>query len=164
MEIVMKKILSFLLISCILVFVLAGCSDTNQQITDKDYILTSDNKTSRNITIGSNSNEFIDAYQGCVLTVLYADDNSNVVKETDINAIDYTKCCYVYLPAFFIDDKAIDVENFKNKNNITSDLNSWLENNTEYLQKHKVIFKCLVFTFDDGVITNIQKSEKDFNK
>ena len=84
----MKKILSFLLISCILVFILAGCSDTNQQITDKDYILTSDNKTSRNITIGSNSNEFIDAYQGCVLTVLYADDNSNVAKETDINEID----------------------------------------------------------------------------
>ena len=157
----MKKILSFLLISCILVFVLEGCSDTNQQITDKDYILTSDNKTSRNITIGSNSNEFIDAYQGCVLTVLYSNDNSNVAKETDINEIDYTKCCYVYLSTFFIDDKAIDVENFKNKNDITSDLNYWLENNTEYLQKHKVIFKCLIFTFDNGANTNIHKSEKN---
>ena len=160
----MKKILSFLLISCILVFVLAGCSDINQQITDKDYILTSDNKTSRNITIGSNSNEFIDAYQGCILTVLYADDNSNVAKETDINEIDYTKQSHIGLPAFFVDDKAIDVENFKNKNDITSDLNYWLENNTEYLQKHKVIFKCLIFTFDNGVINNIKKKKKDFNK
>ena len=160
----MKKILSFLLNFCILVFVLAGCSDTNQQITDKDYILTSDNKTSRNITIGSTSSDFIDAYQGCVLTVLYADDNSNVAKETDINEIDYTKQSHIGLPAFFVDDKATDVENFKNKNNITSDLNSWLENNTEYLQKHKVTYKCLVFTFTNGVITNIQKSEKDFNK
>ena len=160
----MKKILSFLLIFCILVFVLAGCSGTNRQITDKDYILTSDNETSRNITIGSNSNEFIDAYQGCIVTVLYTDDNGNVAEEININEIDYTKCCYVYLPTFFVDNKAIDVENFKNKNNITSDLNSWLENNTEYLQKHKVIFKCLIFTFDNGVINNIQKSEKDFNK
>ena len=82
----------------------------------------------------------------------------------DINEIDYTKQSHIGLPAFFVDDKATDVENFKNKNNITSDLNSWLENNTEYLQKHKVTYKCLVFTFTNGVITNIQKSEKDFNK
>ena len=47
---------------------------------------------------------------------------------------------------------------------IDSDLNSWFENNTEYLQKHNVVYKCLVFTFDNGIVNNIKYSEKNFNE
>ena len=75
-----------------------------------------------------------------------------------------TKQSHIGLHTFFIDDKAIDVNSFKKKNNIDSDLNSWFENNTEYLQKHSVVYKCLVFTFDDGIVNNIKYSEKNFNE
>ena len=85
-------------------------------------------------------------------------------KEIKVNEVDYTKQSHIGLHTFFIDDKAIDVNSFKKKNNIDSDLNSWFENNTEYLQKHSVVYKCLVFTFDNGIVNNIKYSEKNFNE
>ena len=158
----MKKYLSYLMILVILISTV-GCGKTKLELTNEDYNL-SNNATSKGITIGSSSDDFINAYNGLVANVWYADDSSNTAKEINVNEVDYTKQSHIGLSTFFIDDKAIDVNDFKKKNNIDSDLNSWLENNTEYLQKHSVVYKCLVFTFDNGIVNNIQYSEKNFNE
>lgn len=140
-----------------------GCGKAKLELSNVDYEL-SNNTTSKGITIGSNSDDFVSAYQGFIVNVWYADDSSNTAKEINVNKVDYTKQSHIGLPTFFIDDKAIDVNDFKKKNNIDSDLNSWLEDNTEYLQKHSVVYKCLVFTFDNGIVNNIQYSEKNYNE
>ena len=158
----MKKYLSYLMVLVILISTV-GCGNTKLELTNADYEL-SNNTTSKGITIGSNSDDFINAYAGFVANVWYADDSSNTVKEIDVNKVDYTKQSHIGLPTFFINDKAIDVNNFKKTNNIDSDLNSWLESNTDYLQKHSAVYKCLVFTFDNGIVNNIQYSEKNYNE
>lgn len=158
----MKKYLSCL-ITVIILMSTMGCGSTSPILTNADYEL-SNNTTSKGITIGSSSDDFVNAYHGFIVDVWYADDNSNTAKEIKVNEVDYTKQSHIGLHTFFIDDKAIDVNSFKKKNNIDSDLNSWFENNTEYLQKHSVVYKCLVFTFDDGIVNNIKYSEKNFNE
>ena len=158
----MKKYL-LCLITVVVIISIIGCSSAKLELTSEDYNL-SDNTTSKGITIGSSSDDFMNAYNGSIVDVWYADDNSNTAKEIKVNEVDYTKQSHIGLHTFFIDDKAIDVDSFKKKNNIDSDLNSWFENNTEYLQKHSVVYKCLVFTFDNGIVNNIKYSEKNFNE
>ena len=158
----MKKYL-ICLMAIVVIISTIGCGSANLELTNKDYNL-SDNTTSKGITIGSSSDDFVNAYHGSIVDVWYADDNSNTAKEIKVNEVDYTKQSHIGLHTFFIDDKAIDVDSFKKKNNIDSDLNSWFENNTEYLQKHSVVYKCLVFTFDNGIVNNIKYSEKNFNE
>ena len=143
----MKKYILYLM-AIIVIISTIGCGSTKLELTSEDYNL-SDNTTSKGITIGSSSDDFMNAYNGSIVDVWYADDNSNTAKEIKVNEVDYTKQSHIGLHTFFIDDKAIDVNSFKKKNNIDSDLNSWFENNTEYLQKHSVVYKCLVFTFDN---------------
>ena len=158
----MKKYILYLM-AIIVIISTIGCGSTKLELTSEDYNL-SDNTTSKGITIGSSSDDFMNAYNGSIVDVWYADDNSNIAKEIKVNEVDYTKQSHIGLHTFFIDDKAIDVNSFKKKNNIDSDLNSWFENNTEYLQKHSVVYKCLVFTFDNGIVNNIKYSEKNFNE
>ena len=158
----MKKYLLYLMAIVVIISTI-GCGSAKLELTNEDYNL-SDNTTSKGITIGSSSDDFMNAYNGSIVDVWYADDNSNTAKEIKVNEVDYTKQSHIGLPTFFIDDKAIDVNGFKKKNNIDSDLNSWFENNTEYLQKHSVVYKCLVFTFDNGIVNNIKYSEKNFNE
>ena len=158
----MKKYILYLM-AIIVIISTIGCGSTKLELTSEDYNL-SDNTTSKGITIGSSSDDFMNAYNGSIVDVWYADDNSNTAKEIKVNEVDYTKQSHIGLHTFFIDDKAIDMNTFKKKNNIDSDLNSWFENNTEYLQKHSVVYKCLVFTFDDGIVNNIKYSEKNFNE
>ena len=158
----MKKYL-LCLISVVVIISTIGCASAKLELTNEDYNL-SDNTTSKGITIGSSSDHFVSADHGSIVYVWYADDNSNTAKEIKVNEVDYTKQSHIGLHTFFIDDKAIDVNSFKKKNNIDSDLNSWFENNTEYLQKHSVVYKCLVFTFDNGTVNNIKYSEKNFNE
>ena len=158
----MKKYILYLM-AIIVIISTIGCGSTKLELTSEDYNL-SDNTTSKGITIGSSSDDFMNAYNGYIVDVWYADDNSNTAKEIKVNEVDYTKQSHIGLHTFFIDDKAINVNSFKKKNNIDSDLNSWFENNTEYLQKHSVVYKCLVFTFDNGIVNNIKYSEKNFNE
>ena len=158
----MKKYLLYLMAIVVIISTI-GCGSAKFELTNEDYNL-SDDTTSKGITIGSSSDDFMNAYHGFIVDVWYADDNSNTAKEIKVNEVDYTKQSHIGLHTFFIDDKAIDVNSFKKKNNIDSDLNSWFENNTEYLQKHSVVYKCLIFTFNDGIVNNIKYSEKNFNE
>ena len=158
----MKKYLLYLMAIVVIISTI-GCGSAKLELTNEDYNL-SDNTTSKGITIGSSSDDFMSAYHEFIVDVWYADDNSNTAKEIKVNEVDYTKQSHIGLHTFFIDDKAIDVNSFKKKNNIDSDLNSWFENNTEYLQKHSVVYKCLIFTFNDGIVNNIKYSEKNFNE
>lgn len=160
----MKKILLISIIFSLFLFFFTGCSSSDQGLTNDDYILSNENITSKGITIGSSSGDFIKAYDGCIVNVLYADENNNVAKTINIKNIDYAKQSHVALPMLFIDDKPINVKDFNEIYKVNNDINSWLDNNNSFLQEHTLIYKCLIFTFEDGNITNIQLSEKNYNE
>ena len=59
---------------------------------------------------------------------------------------------------------AIKVAVLKNKYNIKNDINTWLQNNPDFLEKHSLTYKCLTFYFDNEIIVDIKYSEKNFNE
>ena len=107
----MKKYLLYLMAIVVIISTI-GCGSAKFELTNEDYNL-SDDTTSKGITIGSSSDDFVNAYHGFIVDVWYADDNSNTAKEIKVNEVDYTKQSHIGLHTFFIDDKAIDVNSSK---------------------------------------------------
>ena len=140
-----------------------GCGSVKLELTNEDYNL-SDNTTSKGITIGSSSDDFVSAYDGFEVSVIYADSGSNVGTFMKIDKVDYSKQCTVAIQNFFVDDKSHTVDEIKNKYNIKNDINGWLQNNPDFLEKHSLIYKCLAFYFNNGIIIDIKYSEKNFNE
>ena len=157
----MKSINTILVFSIITIF-LFGCSGSKTTLTIQDYTLSDDASTSKNISIGSSSSEFIKAYNGYTSNVMY--NNDGYSEREDINKVDYSDFCYVYLPTIFIDDKPYSVDEFMKNNNVDNGLDSWFAENPEYLEKHSAIYRCLVFTFENDEVIYIQSLEKSYNE
>lgn len=158
----MKKYLLYLM-AIIVIISTIGCGSAKLELTNEDYNL-SDNTTSKGITIGSSSDDFVSTYDGFEVSVIYADSGSNVGTFMKIDKVDYSKQCTVAIQNFFVDDKSHTVDEIKNKYNIKNDINGWLQNNPDFLEKHSLIYKCLTFYFDNGIIVDIKYSEKNFNE
>ena len=156
------KSIKFILTFLIITIFLFGCSGSKTTLTIQDYILLDDTSTSKNISVGSNSSEFIKAYNGYISNVMY--DNAGYSERIDINKIDYSNFCYVYLPTIFIDDKPINVDDFMKNNNVDNGLDSWFAENPKYLEKHSAIYRCLVFTFENDEVIYIQSLDKNYNE
>lgn len=146
-----------------MVFCLCGCSSKQTTFTNNDFALSETNITSKGIMCGSTSEEFKTAYSDFVKTigVMYSDDSS--IKESTIDKIDYDKSCRVYLSAICIDDDCISTNDFIKQNKIKNGIDNWFSENTEYLDSHTVIYKCLIFTFENGNVYNIESYEKNYN-
>ena len=158
----MKKYL-ICLMAIVVIISTIGCGSAKLELTNEDYNL-SDNTTSKGITIGSSSDDFVSAYDGFEVSVIYADSGSNVCTFMKIDKVDYSKQCTVAIQNFFVDDKSHTVDEIKNKYNIKNDINGWLQNNPDFLEKHSLIYKCLTFYFDNGIVVDIKYSEKNLNK
>ena len=158
----MKKYLIYLIVIVVIVSTI-GCSSVGLELTNEDYNL-SDNTTSKGITIGSSSDDFMNAYDGFEVSVIYADSGSNVGTFMKIDKVDYSKQCTVAIQNFFVDDKSHTVDEIKNKYNIKNDINAWLQNNPDFLEKHSLTYKCLTFYFDNEMVVDIKYSEKNFNE
>lgn len=158
----MKKYL-LCLMAIVVIVSTNGCGSANLELSNVDYEL-SNNTTSKGITIGSSSDDFINAYDGLEVSVIYADSGSNTGTFMDIDKVDYSKQGVTAIQNFFVDDKPYTVDEIKNKYNIKNDINAWLQNNPKFLEKHSLTYKCLTFYFDNGIIVDIKYSEKNFNE
>ena len=156
------KSIKFILTFLIITIFLFGCSGSKTTLTIQDYTLSDDTSTSKNISIGSSSSEFIKVYNGYISNVMY--NNDGYSEREDINKIDYSDFCYVYLPTIFIDDKPYSVDEFMKNNKVDNGLDSCFTENPEYLEKHSVIYRCLVFTFENDEVIYIQSLDKNYNE
>lgn len=155
----MKKIIIVLLCMCFL----CGCSQGSMSLENSDFVLSDTNITTKNIMVGNTSEEFKGAYSDFVKTigVMYSDDNT--IKESTIDKIDYNKSCRVYISVICIDDNCMSTNVFIKQNKIKNGIDNWFSENTDYLDKHAVIYKSLIFTFEDGKVYNIESYEKNYN-
>lgn len=157
----MKKI-CFLVFS-LLISMLCGCS-SNNALNKNDYILE-DNITSKNICVGSTGEEFIKAYDNYTISIIYAEDainGDNVADIININDVDFSKQSHISICTYFVDDKPYTSQQFVDKLDIKTNYYDWAENNTEYLKNHIIEGKILIFTFEDGIVTNISSTDINF--
>ena len=157
----MKKTIIILLCICFL----CGCSSKNISLKNSDFVLSDTNITTKNIKIGSSSEDFKKAYSNIDngVGVDYFGDNSNSISKNSINEIDYSKKCSIYISAICIDDNCMSTNDFIKQNKIKNGIDNWFSENTEYLDSHTAIYKCLIFTFENGNVYNIESYEKNYN-
>lgn len=155
----MKKIIIILLCICFL----CGCSLRDTSLRSEDFILSDTNTTTKGVMIGSTSEDFKTAYSNFVknIGIMYSNDNS--IKESTIDKIDYSKSCRIYISAICIDGNCMFTNDFIKQNKIENGIDNWFSENTDYLDKHTAIYKCLIFTFEDGNVYNIEFYEKNYN-
>lgn len=163
----MKKHLLLFLTLCLL---LTGCS-SNGKLSNDDFELSEDQVTKTGMQIGTTSDEFKSVYEFYKDTVgvSYIDNEGNLddVQQLTIDDIDYTKHCLVGIYTMFVDDKPMNAQKFQKKHNIKNGHENWVKwakDNKKYLNKHTVIYKDIIFTFENGKISDIQENDTDYNK
>ena len=163
----MKKYLLLFLTLCLL---FTGCS-SNKRLSIDDFEFSKDQVTKTGICIGTTSDEFKSVYEFYKdnVGVTYIDDEGNLsdLKQLTIDSVDYTKHCLVGIYTMFVDNKSMNAQKFQKKHKIKSGHENWVKwarDNKEYLNKHTVVYKEIIFTFEDGKVNNIQENDTDYNK
>ena len=90
--------------------------------------------------------------------------NSSAISSAPVDEIPFDTVSTMILPAFFIDGLAIDTDQFCEDNEIEkADLISYLTGEA-YLTNHRVVYRYLLFTWENGVITDIRSESMDYNE
>lgn len=158
----MKKTAAYLAIVCLTFGLLSGCGSEVPLLSSTDYELDANtNQTSRGISIGDDAEAFLAAY-GEYEILTSVDGNDYKLIATEEIPFDNSSLQTI-LPTFFIDGLAIDTDQFCKDNDIEKgNLLAYLSSQ-EYLTAHTVVYHYLVFSWENGVITEIRSEAMDYN-
>lgn len=184
----MKKTIISLALFCLASCFLYACGKENPLLTIEDYKLDTENgSTSRGVKIGDNAQAFQAAYQDYMMfsaisgDASQADDAPNAsAEDTSDNVLNTSsEAAYQFLPAdeipfdavetiilptFFIDGLPVDMNQFCEDNELEkANILSYLTD-ASYLADHRVIYRYLIFTWEDGAITDIRSESMDYNQ
>lgn len=145
------------------IIILCGCGNTNY-LNNNDFLIT-DDITSKNITLGDSSEDFIRAYSDIEndINVRYV-NGDNHLSQKKINDIDFSQTCTVNISGIDVDGTCMPVSSFIKKEKIKGGLDNWISQNNDYLNNHNVVYKVLAFSFENNVIVDIRYIEKNYNE
>ena len=160
-----KTILSAVLLSVMTLTALTACGKETPLLKAADYELNHENNTtSKGIGIGDTPEAFLSAYGDYVMYVIEPSIDSGFYQALKTDEIPFTESIRTILPTFFIDDNAVTIEQVCEENEIERTELLALLSSDEYLQNHTVIYHYMIFTWEDGLITDIHSEFMDFNE
>ena len=160
-----KTILSAVLLFMSVLTVLTACGKETPLLTAADYELNhEDNTTSKGIGIGDTPEAFLNAYGDYVMYVMEPSIDSLFYQAVKTDEIPFTESIRTILPTFFIDGNSVTIEQICEKNEIERTELLALLSSDEYLQNHTVMYQYMIFTWEDGLITDIHSEYMDFNE
>ncbi len=151
-----------ILIVLFLAFLLTACGKETLLLEASDYELNqSSHTTSKGIGIGGTPEEFLAAYGSYEIatSIEYGPFEALEPKE-----IPFTESIRTILPTFFIDGLPASIEQICTENEIERAQLLSLLSSEEYLQKHKVVYHYMIFTWEDGLISDIHSEFMDYNE
>lgn len=160
-----KKIVNFLLSVVVISSLLCGCA-TEEVFTpsEDNFVVNSDNSIS-GLTVGSSFTDFCNVYNSYPLQILNADNTlaTFVIPDFEKEPEATNPSTTLMASCFIVDGQAVMTEELINQTGQTADtLNAYLTS-AEYLGKHSVLFRYVIFTFADGIITEIESDVLDYN-
>lgn len=156
-----KKTLTSLTALCMTFCLLCACGEETPLLTGDDYVLEADTgRTARGVGIGDGAKAFTEAYGSFpVLSAMPEADYQFLPADQ----IPYDTVRTTILPTFFIDGLPVDTEQFcQDKEIDKTEFLSYIRG-ASYLASHKVIYRYLVFTWEEGAITDIRSESMDYN-
>ncbi len=156
---VMKKLFFIFLI---LIGFLTACGKEQPLLEAADYELNqSANTTRKGIGIGDTPEEFLAAYGDYDIETSIEYGPFEAIAPDEIP---FTDSIRTILPTFFIDGLPATIEQICTENEIERTGLLSLLSSDEYLQNHTVVYHYMIFTWDDGVITDIHSEFMDYNE
>ena len=157
-----KKIITLLGLTLILSMSVCACGEEKSFLSATDYELDAETaQTIRGVKIGDDSETFLAAYRDYdILSSI----NGGDYRFLPVEEIPFTSSLTTILPSFFVDGSAIDLNSFCEENGIEKEsLLSFLTDES-YLEMHTVLYQYLVFTWENGKITDIRSESMDYNR
>ena len=157
-----KKLISILGLTLILSLSVCACGEEKSFLSATDYELDAETaQTIRGVKIGDDSETFLAAYRDYdILSSI----NGGDYRFLPVEEIPFTSSLTTILPSFFVDGSAIDLNSFCEENGIEKEsLLSFLTDES-YLEMHTVLYQYLVFTWENGKITDIRSESMDYNR
>ena len=141
---------------------LTGCGESTPLLTADDYVLDAlTNRTSLDVGVGDTAETFFNAYgEYRFFTSIDNGDYQALVPEE----IFFDSPVTILLPTFFIDGLPMEPDAFCEENNVKkAELISYLSS-ADYLNLHTVEYRYLVFTWENGTITDIRSMYMNYNE
>ena len=141
---------------------LTGCGKSTPLLTADDYALEyGTDKTSLGIAPGDTAEAFLDAYgEYKIFTSIEGGDYQMLAEEE----IPFDSSATTLLPAFFVDGLPVEPDVFCEENEIEkTDLITFLRD-ADYLGSHEVEYRYLIFTWENGTITDISSGYMNYNE
>lgn len=143
-------------------FLLTACGKETPLLTAADYELNQENNTtSKGIGIGDTPEAFLEAYGSYDIETSIEYGPYQALANDEIP---FTDSIRTILPTFFIDGTPVTIEQICTENNIEPAALLSLLSSEEYLQNHTVIYNYMIFTWEDGFITDIHSEFMDYNE
>lgn len=159
----LKKVAALFASFLLAAFLLCACGEEKPALlTATDYDLDAETaQTIRGVKIGDGPEAFLAAYQDYdILSSISGGEYLTLPAED----IPFEASLTTILPSFFVDGSALEIDSFCEENSIEKgQLLSFLTDEN-YLSAHTVVYRYLVFTWEDGVITDILSEAMDYNR
>lgn len=141
---------------------LTACGKEQLLLRAVDYELNlEDNVTNKGIGIGDTPETFLDAYGDYVIETSV---ESGPYQSLPIDEIPFTQSIKTILPTFFIDGEPITIEQICTENEVERTELLALLSSGEYLKEHTVTYQYMIFSWENGVITDIRSEYMDYNE
>lgn len=141
---------------------LAGCGAKTPLLTADDYILDSEtDETSRGVAPGATPDAFLAAYGDYSLFTSVEGGDYQALADDEIP---FDSVITIVLPTFFVDGEPIAPDEFCRENEVeTADLIAYLTS-ADYLNAHTAEYRYLTFTWENGLIADIQSAYMNYNE
>lgn len=163
-----KKITAFILALSCAAILMSGCGKMNGKAVPELSALSVDSTqtTGAGITVGSTFDEFMSAYGEYQIQKLSEEGEYTAfaAAEPEKDMPYETADVSLMVSGFYVDEKPTSTEELKEMTGADiSELSDALAS-SDFLKEHKVIFKYVLFTVQNNVITDIAADYLDYNE
>lgn len=156
----MKKLLYILLFSTLL---LTGCEKNFARPAPASLFFMDGDATSSGIRPGDGKSAFIRAYRDYPIQVAYSDMESNY-HSMPIRNIPYDDNISTMIASLFIDGTPVLEQTLCSENDIKPEQLHAFLSDPKYLRLHDVVYRYLNFSWENGLITDIESGELNYNE
>ena len=156
----MKKLL-YLFAFCVLF--LTGCEKKSASLPPESLFLMKNGETNDGLKIGDTPSQFRKAYSDYTVQIAYDEPNA-VLRTVSMDNIPFEEDVFTIISGFFINGEAVSEAGICKENQIEQSELHDLLSSADYLRSHEVIYRYLVFEWQDGRIEDIDSNELNYNE
>lgn len=163
MESVMMRMTKLLYLLLLFLIFIAGCEKKPVTPAPAELFVLTGDTTSAGISVGDGPKAFKEAYQD--YEVLVSDSDSEIPNEAiPINRITYQDDIVTMIANFFINGKPMTAEQLCKSQDVSMDALTGLLSSSTFLREHEVLYRYLLFYWENGKIRRIESEELNYNE